>query len=48
VLRKTKISNFILSTIGQADIAPNIPTALSGVVGSNGFWQSVKNCIFNL
>jgi hypothetical protein len=32
VYRKTKSCNFILSTIGQADIAPNIPTALSGAV----------------
>jgi hypothetical protein len=32
VLRKTKIINFILSTIGRADIATNIPTALSGAV----------------
>jgi len=35
VLRKTKIINFILSSIGQADIAPNIPTALSGAVSVN-------------
>jgi predicted RNA-binding Zn-ribbon protein involved in translation (DUF1610 family) len=35
VNRKTKSCNFILSTIGRADIAPNIPTALSGAVGSN-------------
>jgi hypothetical protein len=35
VNRKTKIINFILSTIGRADIATNIPTALSGAVGRN-------------
>jgi hypothetical protein len=33
VNRKTKSTNFILSTIGRADIAKNIPTALSGAVG---------------
>jgi len=32
VNRKTKSTNFILSTIGRADIATNIPTALSGAV----------------
>ena len=32
VKRKTKSINFILSTIGQADIASNIPTAPSGAV----------------
>jgi len=35
VNRKTKNINFILSTIGRADIAPNIPTALSDVVSCN-------------
>jgi uncharacterized protein with HEPN domain len=35
VNRKTKNINFILSTIGRADIAPNIPTALSGVVAKD-------------
>ena len=38
--RKTKSTNFILSTIGQADIAPNIPTALSGAVERNIFEHS--------
>ena len=33
--RKTKNTNFILSTIGRADTAPNIPTALSGAVVCN-------------
>ena len=37
VKRKTKNTNFILSTIGQADTAPNIPTALSGVVMRQAF-----------
>jgi hypothetical protein len=37
VNRKTKIINFILSTIGRADIAPNIPTALSGAVTRKQF-----------
>ena len=35
VKRKIKSTNFILSTIGQADIATNIPTALSGAVTRN-------------
>jgi hypothetical protein len=35
VNRKTKSTNFILSTIGRADIAPNIPTALSGAVNKS-------------
>ena len=33
--RNTKSTNFILGTIGRADIAPNIPTALSGAVSQN-------------
>jgi len=37
VKRKTKSCTFILSTIGRADIAPNIPTALSGVVMRQAF-----------
>jgi len=37
VNRKTKSINFILSTIGRADIAPNIPTALSGAVTRKQF-----------
>jgi len=37
VNRKTKNINFILSTIGRADIAPNIPTALSGAVMRQAF-----------
>ena len=37
VKHKTKSINFILNTIGRADIAPNIPTALSGAVNRNAF-----------
>jgi hypothetical protein len=40
VNRKTKNINFILSTIGRADIAPNIPTALSGAVIGNAMETS--------
>ena len=37
VKSKIKSTNFILSTIGRADIAPNIPTALSGAVTRKQF-----------
>jgi hypothetical protein len=42
VNRKTKSTNFILSTIGRADIAPNIPTALSGAVKAEEITANIR------